>query len=106
MINGLPEVLFPTVDLHKHLIPMSLQFGKGSKLLKRISSDLSSEHRLKPVTPVADSFMADVAASLVHEIFDVPKREREKDTRYNREADGLRTCFEALEGGRFRHFQT
>ncbi len=41
--------------------------------------------------------MAHVDASLVQQIFDIPKREREPDIQHHRKADDLRAGFEVLE---------
>ncbi len=49
--------------------------------------------------------MAHVDASLVQQIFDISKRERETDVQHHRKADDLGTGFEVLERGRFGHGQ-
>ncbi len=49
--------------------------------------------------------MAYVDASLVQQIFDIPKRERKSDVQHHRKADDLRAGFEVLEGGRSGHSQ-
>ncbi|WP_371810811.1 hypothetical protein [Ruegeria sp. HKCCD7318] len=41
--------------------------------------------------------MANVDASLVQQIFDIPKRERETDVQHNRQADDLGTGFKVFE---------
>ncbi len=47
--------------------------------------------------------MAHVDASLVQQIFDIPKRERETDVQHHRKADDLGAGFEILERDRFGH---
>ncbi len=49
--------------------------------------------------------MAHVDASLVQQIFDIPKREREADVQHHRKADDLRAGFKVFEGGRSVHGQ-
>ncbi len=66
---------------------------------------LSSKHRAKPVPPISDSFVAHIDASLVQQIFDIPKRERESDVQHHGQADDLRTGFKVFERGRSGHGQ-
>ncbi len=47
--------------------------------------------------------MTHVDASLVQQIFDIPKRERETDIQHHRKADDLGAGFEVLESGRSGH---
>ncbi|MEP4766577.1 MAG: hypothetical protein ABJY83_01640 [Roseibium sp.] len=49
--------------------------------------------------------MAHVDASLVQQIFDIPKRKRETDVQHDRKADDLVTGFKVLERGRSGHGQ-
>ncbi len=47
--------------------------------------------------------MAHVDASLVQQIFDIPKQEWETDVQHHRKADDFGAGFEVFEGGRFGH---
>ncbi len=47
--------------------------------------------------------MAHIDASLMKQIFDIPKRERETDVQHHCNADDLRTGFEVLEWRLFNH---
>ncbi len=49
--------------------------------------------------------MAHVDASLVQQIFDIPKRERESDVQHHGQADDLGTGFKVLKRGRSGHGQ-
>ncbi len=49
--------------------------------------------------------MTHVDASLVQQIFDIPKRERETDVQHHCKADDFGTGFEVLEGCRIGHGQ-
>ncbi len=49
--------------------------------------------------------MAHVDTSLVQQIFDIPKRERETDVQHHRKADDLWAGFKVLERGRLGHGQ-
>ncbi len=50
--------------------------------------------------------MADVDASLVQQVFDIPQRKWKPDVQHYRKTDDLGTGFEILERGRFVHSQT
>ena len=50
--------------------------------------------------------MADLYASLVQQIFDVSKRQREPNIQHHRQADDLRAGFEVFEWGAFDHFES
>lgn len=45
-------------------------------MLDSLLSDLGGKHRAEPVPLISDSFVAHVDASLVQQIFYIPKRER------------------------------
>ncbi len=47
--------------------------------------------------------MADVDASLMQQVFDIPQRKWKPDVQHHRKADDLGTRFEILERGRFGH---
>ncbi len=49
--------------------------------------------------------MAHIDASLVKQIFDIPKRERETDVQHHRKANDLRAGFEVFERDSFGHCQ-
>ncbi len=72
-----------TIHLHENLVDVPLSFGEGAQLLHTIPSDLSGKHRAEPVPPIPDSFVAHIDASLVQQIFDIPKRERETDVQHH-----------------------
>ncbi len=105
MIDGPPEVVSLAIHLHENLIHVPLPFGVCSQLLNTLSSDLRGKHRAKSVPPIPDSFVTHVDASLVQQIFDVPKRERETDVQHHCKADDIGTGFEVLERGRSGHGQ-
>ncbi|WP_261307886.1 hypothetical protein [Ruegeria atlantica] len=50
--------------------------------------------------------MADIDASLMQQVFDIPQGQRNSDVQHHRQADDLGTGFEVLEGGRFVHSPT
>ncbi len=105
MIDGPPKTKPLTIHLHENLVRVPLPFGVCSQLLSTLSSDLSSKHRAKPVPPISDSFVPHVDASLVQQVTDIPKRERETDVQHYRKTDDIGTGFEVFERGRSGHGQ-
>ena len=53
-------------------------------------TDLTREHWVKPVPPIANGFMADVDTTLVEQIFYIAKRKWKSDIHDNGKADNLR----------------
>ncbi len=49
--------------------------------------------------------MTHIDASLVQQVFDIPKRERETDVQHHCKADDLGAGFKVFEGGRSGHGQ-
>jgi hypothetical protein len=68
----------------------SAGFHSGNSAL----SDLCGEHWAEPVPPEPDGLVADVNATLMEQVFDVPKRKREAHVKHHRQADDLRAGFE------------
>ncbi len=99
-----PTKIVPlAIHLHENIVQVPLPFRGRAQLLHTLSSKLSSKLRAKPVLPTADSFAAYVDASLVQQIFIMPKREREPNIKHLRQADDLGAGFEVFEGGRLGH---
>ncbi len=67
--------------------------------------DLGCEHRAGPVSPDTNRFVADINASFVQQVFDVPERKREADIHHCGEADDLGAGLEVAKGGAFRHIR-
>src|SRR5271167_3387313 len=51
MVDGAPEIAELAVDLHKHLVQMPSPLRVAAHLRHPLLSDLSGEHRTKPVPP-------------------------------------------------------
>ena len=68
-----------------------------------IGGHLRSKRRAEPIPPIADGFVADINATLMQQIFDIPKREWKSDVQHHRQADDFGAGFEVFEGGRFGH---
>ncbi len=105
MIHSPPKVVPLAIHLHENLVRVPLPFGVCYQFLNTLSSDLSSKHGAKPVPPILDSFVTQVDASLVQQVFDIPKRERETDVQHHRKADDLGIGFEVFERSRSGNMQ-
>lgn len=68
--------------------------------------DLGGEHRAEAMPPEPHRFVADVDATLVQQIFDIPGRERKPNIKHYRQADDLGAGFEPLEKAVLGHCQT
>ncbi len=75
-------------------------------MLNPFSSDLRGKQRAKPAPPETDSFVADVDAALVQQVFHISKQEWITYVHHNRQADDLRADFEVLEYVGFGHDRT
>lgn len=64
MVDGSPEVVSLTIDLHEHLAEMPPPSAR-SHALDAAFLDLGREHRPEPVLPVSTRLVADIYAPLV-----------------------------------------
>ena len=64
------------VDLHEHLIQMPAP-SAGFHARNSALSDLGCQQRTEPMPPVSHSFMADIDATLMEQIFHIAKGQRE-----------------------------
>ncbi len=64
------------------------------------------EHRAKPIPPISNSFVADVDAALVEQIFDITKRKWKPDIHHHGEADNLGRRFKISERIMIFHLKT
>ena len=71
VINGPPEVMRLSVDLHEDLVQVPLPVRIRSHPTNPVSSYLSSKHRTKSIPPKPNCFVADLNASFVQKIFHV-----------------------------------
>jgi hypothetical protein len=71
--HGLPKVVHLAVYLYENLVQMPLQVRVRPHFLRLFSADFSGEHWAETVPPVPHRFVADVDASLVQQVFDIPQ---------------------------------
>lgn len=102
VIHGSPEIVLFAINLHKGFAQMPTPTTRFHALDPSFP-DHSREHRAEPKPPKSDGFIADVDASLVQQIFDVPQRRWKADVEHHSKADDLRARLEVLEWGAFCH---
>ena len=71
MINGTPQIVCFSIDLHKHLIEMPSPVRVIRRWMMSFFADLTSEHGTKPVPPISDGFMANIDSTFMQKIFDI-----------------------------------
>ncbi len=62
-----------TVDLHEQFVEMPAPLA-GTHAVGSTFSDLTGEHRSEPMSPEPHRLVADVDATLMQQIFDIPER--------------------------------
>ena len=102
MINSPPQVMPLTVDLHEHLVQVPAP-SAGFHAFDAALADLGGEDRAKAEPPEPDGLMADVDATLVKQILNIPQRQREPDIHHDRQADDFRAAVEIREWVAFCH---
>jgi len=102
MIDGPPQVVPLSVDLHEHLVQVPTPLARAHPLDPALP-DLRSKHRPEPVPPEPDGLVADLDPALVKKVLDVPKREREPHSEHHRQANDLGAGPDPLEGAGFCH---
>mgnify|MGYP004007052857 FL=1 len=85
MLSGIMQF---AIDPHEYLVQMPPPIRKQSMMYTPLF-DLRCEHRTKPVPPGANGLMADVDATFVEQIFDLPQRKRKPDIHHHGQADDL-----------------
>jgi len=60
------------------------EYIPSTKVLNPFSSDLRGEHRTKTVPLEPHRFMADIDATFMQQILNIPKRKREPDIHHHR----------------------
>lgn len=97
MINGPPEIVGLSIDLHEDLIQVPLPLRDLSHEIRSPDADLAGEHRPKPIDPEPHALVADIDPALMEKVFDIPKRKRKPDIHHHRKLDDLGRRFEVAE---------
>lgn len=106
LIHSPPDVVTFIVDFHKNLVRMPLPIGISVHPTYPALADFGREHRAKSVPPKPDSFVANVDAPFVQQIFHIAKLKRDPDIHHHRQMDDLGGCFEMAKWVWFSHAPT
>ncbi len=103
MVDGAPQIMCFAANLYEDLIDMPAPIRMAARLYP-VFSDFRREDWTEAVPPMAHAFMADIDATLVQPVFDMPKRQRITDVHHHRQLDDLWRCFDIAEE-RFGHHE-
>jgi hypothetical protein len=78
------------VDFHEHLVEVPSPWTDRAQALGTAIPDLGGEHRAEPLLPEPERLVAHIDATLVQQVFDVPKRKRKRHEEHHGVADDLR----------------
>ena len=73
MIDGAPEVMGLSIDLHEDLIEVPLPLRDLAHEAGASDPDLAGEHGSEPVDPKPHAFMANIDSTFVEEVLNVPQ---------------------------------
>ena len=73
MVDRAPEVMLYSVDLDEDLIEMPLPLSDLPHIVGSPLTDLASKVGSKPINPESYTFMTNIYAALVEQVFDIPK---------------------------------
>ena len=65
VVDGTPQIVCFTIDLHKDLIKMPSPVGIILRSIDPFLTDFTCEQWTEPVPPIADCFMADIDVSFM-----------------------------------------
>jgi hypothetical protein len=102
VIDGAPEIVPLTVDLHENLVEVPPPEARPHPRNPAFA-DLGCKQRTKSVLPEPDGLIADVDAPLVKKVFDVPQRKRKSDIHHDGKKDDLGAGTKVPEGASFGH---
>lgn len=78
-VDGASEVMHHAVDLRLDLIEVPVPVATGPHPVHPPAPSLCREHRTEPVPPEPHGLIADLDTTLMREVLDVPRRQREPD---------------------------
>jgi len=67
MINGTPQKMCFSIDLHEDFIEVPSPAGVIWRWVVSFLTDFTSKHGAKPVPPIANCFVADIDAAFVEQ---------------------------------------
>lgn len=97
MVDRAPQIVSLPTDLHEDLIQMPLPLRRLPHSFRTALPYFVSEVSSKTVDPMPHRLVADVDATFVKKVFDVPQGQREADIHHNRKLDDLGRRLEVAE---------
>ena len=93
------------VNLHEHLVHVPLPNRISAHLADPLLADPSGKLQAKSVPPKSNFLVADLDATLVQNILDIPKRKRKPNIHHHGQTDDLRARLEVAKRAAFCHPQ-
>jgi hypothetical protein len=93
------------VNLHEHLVHVPLPNRISAHLADPLLADPSGKLQAKSVPPKSNFLVADLDATLVQNILDIPKRKRKPNIHHHGQTDDLGARLEVAERAVFCHPQ-
>ena len=103
-MHGPPKIVCVAVDLYEHLVQVPPS-SAGFDAFDPAFSYLRREHWTETMPPKSHSFVTDIDAALVQQIFNIPKGQRKPHIQHHRQADNLAARFEVANWVRFGHIR-
>ncbi|CAM3247759.1 hypothetical protein SPAN111604_12980 [Sphingomonas antarctica] len=72
MIDGAPEVVGFSVNVHEHLIEVPAPQTKAAHSAHSLTTNVGGKHRPEPVPPEPVRLMSNINAALEQQILDIP----------------------------------
>lgn len=74
MIDGAPEIVGLSIDLHEDLIQVPLPLCDLTHERRALHANLAGKYRVEPIDLEPDTFVADINSALMEKIFDSEAR--------------------------------
>jgi hypothetical protein len=91
------------VNLHEHLVHVPLQNRISAHLADPLLADPSGKLQAKSVPPKSNFLVADLDATLVQNILDIPKRKRKTNIHHDGQTDDLGARLKVAKEAAFCH---
>jgi hypothetical protein len=101
----LPKVVRLAVDLHEHLIQVTLPIRICAHLADPFLVDLSGKQRAKSAPSVPYNLVVDVDVALVRQVLDVSEQKWKANAHHDRQTNDHRARLEVPEWRMFCHLQ-
>jgi hypothetical protein len=105
VIHCPPKVVRLTIDLREHLVHVPSPIRICAHLADPFIADPSGKLQAKSVPPKSNFLVADLDATLVQNILDIPKRKRKPNIHHHGQTDDLRARLEVAKRAAFCHPQ-